>query len=370
MAQLSWVQLTTKLTEIEKSSSEAKRPIQFTGQLEKSINGMYHAQLAMKSPTNMRFKAIKTMLGCDCHCAVARHMDKVIAYVHKESTRVTKIGEHEIHPFMNNALIGSYASKKGNQGKRTDITACSDMIEDLVKQNKSDQQIQAELTKFPDVLVKYHSGLNHLIASLRIKHRVAPEVLDLPVMGYKWQKDLLSLLLEKPDKRTVYWIVGKEGDEGKTALAKYLAAKRDWIMCGGDQKSMAFKLANVAVRTGNPEELAKLPPRGATFDCTRVMEYSEFKAIAKTAEDLKNGYVHSDKYVPRTGEFNDMHAVVFVNELPLGVSEPTPEGKWLLSRDRSVVWNVSKDGFGPLERKRKRAITIATEVEKWESEED
>lgn len=39
---------------------------------------------------------------------------------------------------------------------------------------------------------------------------------------YKWQRELEQELLQPVDPRKIYWIVGEDGNEGKTAFVKYM----------------------------------------------------------------------------------------------------------------------------------------------------
>lgn len=55
-----------------------------------------------------------------------------------------------------------------------------------------------------------------------------------------WQIKLIKLIYEEPDDRTIYWVYGPTGGEGKTEFAKFISLNEDgWTyITGGSTASM------------------------------------------------------------------------------------------------------------------------------------
>lgn len=135
-----------------------------------------------------------------------------------------------------------------------------------------------------------------------------------------WQKEVMELIKEEPDDRTITWIYDEEGCMGKTVFSKYLYAKSDAIIAtGGGNKDIACLLACLK------KEGRDLNDKTAfIFNFPRSTEGISYKAI----ESVKDGLMTSTKYESSTLVFNCPHVICFSNELP-NTSK--------LSKDR---WNI------------------------------
>lgn len=117
-----------------------------------------------------------------------------------------------------------------------------------------------------------------------------------------WQLEIMKILSEKPDKRTIHWFWESKGGVGKTTLCKYLVAKRDALMLTGKSNDMY-------------NMIAKYPKKRKIFviDVPRsAKEYINYGAI----EQIKNGLIFSGKYEGAQLVFNCPHVIVFANEPP------------------------------------------------------
>lgn len=135
-----------------------------------------------------------------------------------------------------------------------------------------------------------------------------------------WQQNVINLLNQKPDTRTINWIWEENGNVGKSYLCKYISMKYDSIICTGKTNDIFNQL--LQWRQKNPDEL-QTPP------CIIDVPRSEFCHINYAAiEQLKNGFVFSGKY--EGGKYHGLapHIFIFANS-------PPTESK--LSCDR---WNV------------------------------
>lgn len=129
-----------------------------------------------------------------------------------------------------------------------------------------------------------------------------------------WQLQVMEIINQTPDNRTINWFWEPTGGVGKTTLCKYLVVKHNALMLTGKSADMYHMLA-------------KYPNKRVLIlvDCPRSQQdYINYGAI----EHIKNGLVFSGKYEGAQLVFNCPHVFCFANE---------PPNKGLMSEDR---WNV------------------------------
>lgn len=140
-----------------------------------------------------------------------------------------------------------------------------------------------------------------------------PEELDYEE-PYGWQLQIMEIIQNKPDKRTIHWFWEPNGNMGKSELCRYLCIKHDAMICSGTAKDMKYMCAT-----------AKEKPKIIIFDVPRAcLEYISYTGI----EEIKNGVFCSSKYESSMCVMNRPHIIIFANEPPL-LSK--------MSQDR---WNV------------------------------
>lgn len=146
------------------------------------------------------------------------------------------------------------------------------------------------------------------------------EPLDLIKPDLPWQLDILRLIGEKPNYRTIHWYWDAIGNTGKSAFTKYLCAKYNALCISG--KSSDCKYAIVQYH-----ETQKKWPKIIIFDIPRTnIDYINYEAI----ESIKNGCFFSGKYECTQVIMNCPHVIIFAN---------SPPDKYKLSEDR---WNIIK----------------------------
>lgn len=117
-----------------------------------------------------------------------------------------------------------------------------------------------------------------------------------------WMLNVLDIIRQEPDHRTIHWFWDPDGGVGKTALAKYLCVKHNALMLTGKSNDMYHMIS-------------KYPNKRDLFvvDCPRSMQdYINYGAI----EQIKNGLIFSGKYEGTQLVFNSPHVIVFANEPP------------------------------------------------------
>lgn len=124
---------------------------------------------------------------------------------------------------------------------------------------------------------------------------------------YEWQDEVMSLLEEEPDDRTIHWYWEPTGRAGKTSLAKHICLKysKHAVYCNGksaDIKCMIAKRRDVGMDT-----------KIVIFGFPRSKEnYVSYEAM----EDVKDGIFFNGKYESSMVVMNNPHVLVFANFEP------------------------------------------------------
>lgn len=130
---------------------------------------------------------------------------------------------------------------------------------------------------------------------------------------YEWQKNILKILKDKPDNRTIHWIWEPVGKTGKTQFSKYLCIKHKAVYIKGKKNDILYAVA---------EQKSSI----YIIDLSRTMEdHVPYEAI----EDVKNGIFFSGKYESKQIIRNSPHIIIFANFEP---------DKYKLSLDR---WKIT-----------------------------
>jgi len=191
------------------------------------------------------------------------------------------------------------------QGRRTDLEEAITALQAAA--GPPAKRLKAVARAHPAAYVKFHRGLESLAVQL-----AAPEPLPKPTWR-PWQAALEECLSAEPDNRTIRWFTDYTGGAGKSTLVSYYVCNEalDAVMLSGKVADMAY--------TYNSERIV-------FFDVTRT-QAEHMDHLYAFAESLKNGVIHSTKYVPVLKTFKPPHVVFFSNS---GIMP----GKW--SADRVV----------------------------------
>lgn len=139
---------------------------------------------------------------------------------------------------------------------------------------------------------------------------------------YEWQRDLVSIIKGNPHPRTIYWIVGKKGGEGKTMMAKFLAYWHKAVLLTYSNTRDLLSMA------------CEINSRCYVCDLTRAKPKDVGNQDLYSAlEGIKNGFFMNSKYVTKQVTRAKPHVIVFSNHFPDYKS---------MSLDRWNVWDLSK----------------------------
>jgi hypothetical protein len=124
---------------------------------------------------------------------------------------------------------------------------------------------------------------------------------------HSWEKEIIKLVSEEPDDRTIYWYWSSEGCKGKTTFCKYLTIKHGAICLAGKGADVRNGVCQYLEKNGKTPELVVFPiPRSYNTD------YLNYESL----ENIKDMYFYSGKYEGGMVCGNCPHLFVFANEPP------------------------------------------------------
>lgn len=144
---------------------------------------------------------------------------------------------------------------------------------------------------------------------------------------YQWQKDIIEIVKQEPDDRTIYWLWCDEGKSGKTSFSKYLSATYGAIPIDGKKNDILYCSAVFESEI-------------YIFDFERTQE--EFISYGGI-EKIKNGYYMCAKYESKPIIRNNPHIFCFANFYP-DISALSTD-RWKIyeltkhNKNNKIVWN-------------------------------
>jgi len=122
-----------------------------------------------------------------------------------------------------------------------------------------------------------------------------------------WQQQILKIITEEPDDRTIYWFWSREGGVGKTAFCKYLTVNHNALPLHGKGADVRNGICDWFKNKGSTPELVVFPiPRSYNSD------YLSYESI----ENIKDMYFYSGKYEGGVVCGNAPHLFIFSNQEP------------------------------------------------------
>lgn len=237
-------------------------------------NGTPHLQGFVSLSSRKRLAYVKTLLGSNPHCEVARNVPASIQYCKKEGD------------FFE---VGSIAA---GSGSRSDIDAFKEDVKAGNLALKAIRELHSETyAKYPRFC---HEYIRDNLAAVPIEAHPLRE----------WQQQLNAALNHAADDRTITFCVDTTGNSGKTWFAHYYASLKDegsvQVLQPGKKADMAYALQSTI--------------RVLFIDAPRSKqgEFIQYDFL----EDVKNGYVFSGKYESHVKTLNKCHVVVMMNEAP------------------------------------------------------
>lgn len=123
---------------------------------------------------------------------------------------------------------------------------------------------------------------------------------------YPYQEEIVRLMLQEPDERSIIWYFDPIGNKGKTTLAKHLCINfpNQVLYLSGKANDIKYGVLNF---------VKKHKLKMVIFDYTRSAEdYISYEAI----EAVKNGIFYNGKYESEMVVYDCPHVVVLANFRP------------------------------------------------------
>lgn len=138
---------------------------------------------------------------------------------------------------------------------------------------------------------------------------------------YSWQHDIIKIIKEEPDDRTINWFWEHNGCAGKSTFCKYLAVQHNALIVGARATDMKYMIVKY-------EELHGVYPDIIIMDIARSNDTNDIDYDG--IEQVKNGLFMSSKYECCQVIMNCPHIICFANAKP---------NKNAMSEDR---WNIKR----------------------------
>lgn len=235
-------------------------------------SGTAHLQGFIKFASRVTMAQCKAAIGSNPHVELTRNVNASIEYCKKEN---------------NFFEVGTFA---GGPGSRSDLDEFKEAVKGGMLSLKEIRESHSEVyAKYPRFCLEYVRD-----------HYPEKEMEMHPLRD--WQQQLNAALNLAPDDRTITFVVDVTGNSGKTWFAHYYASIHDncQVMQPGPKKDMAYAL-DPTIRV-----LFMDAPR------SKQGEFIQYDFL----EDVKNGYVFSQKYESHTKQLGKVHVVVMMNEYP------------------------------------------------------
>jgi len=134
--------------------------------------------------------------------------------------------------------------------------------------------------------------------------------------GYEWELDILELIKDEADDRTIHWYWEPTGKRGKSSFVRYLCAKHDALCIDGKPADAKYTIKTYKEKNGHYPEII-------LYDVPRTQEgFVSYRML----EEVKNGCFLSTKYECGMVLMNHPHLLCFANFYP--ETEKMSEDRW------------------------------------------
>lgn len=168
------------------------------------------------------------------------------------------------------------------------------------------KELHWEITRCVNASIAYCSKEETRAGKQWTKGIDIPKPIKLITEFKPWQQDIINILNEEPNDRTIHWFWDNNGNIGKTALTKYICVNMNAIVLSGKQNDMFNGVLQYHKSTGKW-------PNVVIFDIPRsALDYVSYGGMEK----IKDGMFFSGKYEGGMCVFNSPHVLCFANAKP------------------------------------------------------
>lgn len=245
-------------------------------QLEQGSKGTPHLQGVVQFlDRKTTFRKAKLAIGDKAHLEPMRAKDPqdAINYCKKEEGRLEGPWEY-----------GEYLKKGSHKRKRA--------------------RIEEEYDADPeDFKIRDPDTANRILSKRMMTDFVQSSDVCLEGLNRPWQVRLKDELKQAPDRRTIHWVVGEKGGEGKSTFADALV-KEGWaVVRSRPLPDMMYQYVDQGL------------DKNLVVDISRRFEASHYDGIYQLIEDVKDRTISSTKYRPIFAKIRGfVHVVVMTNK--------------------------------------------------------
>lgn len=145
---------------------------------------------------------------------------------------------------------------------------------------------------------------------------------------YGWQLQVIDIVKQKPNKRTIWWFWEEHGHVGKSDLCKWLYVHYDAMVVSGKSADIKHMITK-----------QKRHPKLIVYDVPRRnIEFVNYT----TMEQIKNGLFMSGKYEGGMTFMRPPHIICFANEPPKK-EEMSPDRWKIIELGNTPGWEIQRE---------------------------
>ncbi len=213
-------------------------------------------------------------------------------------------GETIVHPHWRRVSSNLHFERTVRYHKKEDPEPyqlnCDIKANDIEKRNKIQTSKSMRAITYDDELCEL---LFKKPAAVKLfwENRKPPEIELEDYELYLWQKEVKRVMEQPVNKRTVFWVVDKQGNTGKTFMADYMEKHFNaQVLQNGKKDDMAYTL--------------EIDNTHVVLDIPMGVPAEQIQYVIM--EGIKNGRVGSGKYESCVKRFKSPHLIIFSNQHP------------------------------------------------------
>ena len=252
-------------------------------------------------------------------------MEALKAFFDTDETKCAVIakefGKNKIHPHWQ--VYFELSERKRFKERMTEILGHSDFHLEaaLATQNHCVNYVYAVDKDWEVGFVVYNKNL-----PIPKRHKSSAAIFWSTIKLKPFQKDILEMVLEEPNRRDIVYIYEEKGNVGKTIISEYLHIFHGAIITGGNSRDMKHAISRW-------KEITGFSPVIIIVDVARSDSLNQ--ESCKALESIKNGLFFDGKY-----ESAMTHSILKPHVIILSNKAPKPS---FFSEDRWKIFQIKNE---------------------------